>query len=126
MNEYELTLLNSMTVSDAHLDSLVKEITTLFPLCGEKIVNGRLRSCNIKVPRQRMRDSLRRVDPSGIQQRCRVVLLRRKYQVVSPNALWHVDGYHKFIRWRLVIQGGIDGYSRLITYLKWHLTILLH
>ena len=118
MNEYELSLLNSMAVSDAHLDSLVKEITTLFPLCGEKSVNGRLRSCNIRVPRQIIRDSLRRVDPSGIQQRCRGVLHRRKYQVASPNALWHVDGYHKLIRWRLVIHGGIDGYSRLITYLK--------
>ena len=52
MNEYELSLLNSMAVSDAHLDSLVREITTLFPLCGEKIVNGRFRSCNIRVPRK--------------------------------------------------------------------------
>ena len=118
MNEYELSLLNSMAVSDIHLDSLVKDISTLFPVCGEKIVNGRLRSCNIRVPRQRIRDSLRRVDPSGIQQRCRGVLQRRKYQVASPNDLWHVDGYHKLIRWKLVIHGGIDGYSRLITYLK--------
>ena len=84
MNEYELSLLNSMAVSD---DSLVKEISTLCPVCGEKIVNGRLRSCNIRVPRQRIRDSLRRVDASGIQQRCRGVLQRRKYQVASPNDL---------------------------------------
>ena len=34
-----------------------------------------------------------------------------------PNSLWHLDGYHKLIRWRLVIHGGIDGFSRLITYL---------
>ena len=54
MNEYELSLLNSMAVSDAHLDSLVKDISTLFPVCGEKIVNGRLRSYNIGVPRQRI------------------------------------------------------------------------
>ena len=36
----------------------------------------------------------------------------------SPNALWHIDGYHKLIRWRLVIHGGIDGFSRLIMFLK--------
>ena len=118
MKKYELSHLNSMSVSDAHLDSLVKEITFLFPKCGEKTVNGRLRSCNIRVPRQRIRDSLRRVDPSGIRERCRGVLHRRRYQVTSPNALWHLDGYHKLIRWRLVIHGGIDGYSRLVTYLK--------
>ena len=35
-----------------------------------------------------------------------------------PNSLWHLDGYHKLIRWQLVIHGGIDGFSRLITYLK--------
>ena len=38
--------------------------------------------------------------------------------MASPSALWQLDGYHKLIRWRLVIHGGIDGYSRLITYLK--------
>jgi len=37
---------------------------------------------------------------------------------VSPNALWHLDGYHKLIRLRIVIHGGINGYSRLVTYLK--------
>lgn len=28
------------------------------------------------------------------------------------------DGHHKLIRWRFVTHGGIDGYSRLIVYLK--------
>ena len=35
-----------------------------------------------------------------------------------PNSLWHIDGYHKLIRWRIVIHGGIDGYSRLPVYLQ--------
>lgn len=65
-----------------------------------------------------MRESIRRVNPSGIQARIRRVLHRRTYQVDSPNALWHLDGHHKLIRWRIVIHGGIDGYSRLITYLQ--------
>lgn len=43
---------------------------------------------------------------------------RRGYYVAGPNALWHLDGNHKLIRWRLVVHGGIDGYSRMITYLK--------
>eukprot|EP00111_Clytia_hemisphaerica_P011752 TCONS_00034514-protein len=29
-----------------------------------------------------------------------------------------MDGFHKLIRWRLVIHGCIDGYSRAITFLK--------
>jgi len=32
--------------------------------------------------------------------------------------LWHVDGYHKLIRWRIVVHGGIDGFSRVVVYLK--------
>ena len=28
-----------------------------------------------------------------------------------------LDGNHKLIRWKLVIHGGIDGYSRLIVFL---------
>lgn len=28
------------------------------------------------------------------------------------------DGYHKLIRWRFVTRGGIDGYSRMIVYLR--------
>lgn len=35
-----------------------------------------------------------------------------------PNALWHIGGYRKLIRWRYVIHGGIDGFSRLIVFLK--------
>jgi hypothetical protein len=30
----------------------------------------------------------------------------------------HLDGHHKLVRWRIVIHGAIDGYSRCITYLK--------
>ena len=46
------------------------------------------------------------------------MLHQRTYQVISPNALWHLDGYHKLIRWKIVIHGAIDGYSHLIMFLK--------
>ena len=29
-----------------------------------------------------------------------------------------MDGNHKMIRWRLIIHAGVDGFSRLITYIK--------
>ena len=44
-------------------------------------------------------------------------IYRRVYSVPSPNALWHLDGNHKMIRYRLVVHGAIDGFSRLITFL---------
>ena len=35
---------------------------------------------------------------------------------MSPNALWHVDGNHNW--WRIIVHGGIDGVSRVVTYLQ--------
>ena len=39
------------------------------------------------------------------------------YSVPSSNYLWHIDGLHCLIRWKVVIHGGIDGFSRRIVYL---------
>ena len=103
------------SLSDDELDHLV---VSLHPQSGEKTVVGQLRSQGIKIQRERVRQSLQRVDPTGIESRARKVLHRRVYQVSSPNSLWHCDGYHKLIRWNMVIHGAIDGYSRLIMYLK--------
>ena len=44
--------------------------------------------------------------------------MRRVYHAKGPNEVWHIDGHHKLIKWRLVTHGGIDGYSRLITFLR--------
>lgn len=58
-----------------------------------------------------------KIDPVGTALRWNQVLYRRKYSVHGPNALWHIDGHHKLIHWRLVVHACIDGYSRLIIYL---------
>ena len=42
---------------------------------------------------------------------------RRVYSVDGPNSLWHIDGNHKFIKWRFVVHGGIDVFLRTIVYL---------
>ena len=58
-----------------------------------------------------------RVDPSGVCKHLRQSLHQRKYSVAMPNSLWHIDGLHRLIRWRIVIHGAIDGFSRLPVYL---------
>lgn len=118
MNTWQLSARNYTIISDSELDEHVIELCTSYPRCGKKLVDGRLRAKGIRIQRQRVRDSLRRVDPSGIDSRMRSVLHRREYYVKSPNSLWHIDGHHKLIRWKIVIHGGIDGYSRLITFLQ--------
>ena len=45
---------------------------------------------------------------------------KRVYKVLWPKSLWHLDGHHSLIRWKLVIHGCIDGFSRQIMYLQCH------
>ena len=78
-------------------------------------MDGLLRAQGCIVQRQRIHDALWAADPEGVQFRLRHCLRRREYHVESPNALWYVDGYHKLVRWKIVIHGGIDGYSRIMS-----------
>jgi len=72
----------------------------------------------LRIQRIRVRMAMRRVDPAGAAIRWSEVHIRRRYNVYGANALWHIDTHYSLVRWRLVIAGGIDGYSRLITYLQ--------
>ena len=70
------------------------------------------------MPRHRVREIIRVQDPIAVLLRWTIATTRRKYSVPGPNALWHIDGLHKLIRWGFVVHGCIDGFSRMITYLK--------
>ena len=78
---------------------------------------GHLARRGITVPRAKLRASIHRVDPVNTAMRRSVAVRRRVYVASGPNAVWHIDGNHKLIRWRLVIHGGIDGFSRSVVYL---------
>ena len=93
----------------------------VFPLiadAGEVLLQGHLRPRNIHIRRKQLRDSIHRVDPRGPDSRRRPCIQHRVYSVPCPNYLWHVDGNHKLIRWRIVVHGAIDCFSRLVTFLK--------
>ena len=120
MLQYGLEALTHLTdFSDRLLDDMVAHFVASFPTAGQKTVEGHLISQGYRIQRWRIRDSLLRVDPWGVQQRSRRVLRRRRYSVLGPNSLWHIDGFHKLIRWRIiiVIHGGIDGFSDIPVYL---------
>lgn len=104
-------------INDHDLDTLVSRFVATFPNAGQNTLAGYLQSCNLHVQRQRIRNSMTRVDPLGIERRICGILHRREYRVKGPNSLWHIDGHHKLIRWRIVTHGGIDGYSRILVYL---------
>ena len=97
MHEFNLSSRSFTNISNNDLGEKVMEIVTLFPHCGEKLTQARLRSQGIKVTRARIREFIRRVDPSGVHERMSRVLRRQAYHVSSLNSLWHIDTYHKLI-----------------------------
>ena len=61
---------------------------------------------------------MRDVDKDGIQARRSGRLHRRTYHSQGPNHMWHIDSNHKLVRWNFIVSGGIDGFSRMIVFLK--------
>lgn len=100
--------------TDEELDRVVEEIRKEKPSVGLKFICARLRSKGVKMQRERVRKSMRRNDPIGVELRGRKAIRRRNYVVAGPDALWHMDGYHKLILWGIVIHGLIDGYCRTV------------
>ena len=138
MSEYNLTIAGTYTnITDAELDAVIGEAQREFPGWGNRQMYGFLLSQGIRTQYQRVRESQSRVDPEGTMLRRLQQTQRRKYSVPGPQHLWHMDGNHKLIRsnfinlywfsndyhvlyfrWKFIIHGCIDGYSRLIVYLK--------
>ena len=118
IQEYNLTAYQHMLIPDDELDQVTLAYVKQFPNCGQKSFAAFLLAQGMHVPRQKVRDSLLRVDPDGVMGRFKSAIKRRSYHVPGPNSVWHVDGYHKLIRWGIVIHGAVDGYSRLPVYLR--------
>ncbi|XP_019206542.2 uncharacterized protein LOC109196654 isoform X1 [Oreochromis niloticus] len=105
-------------ISNVDLDHLITEILTHTPGSGESYISGSLRGRGIRVQRWRVRERLRIVDPVGRALRRRRAIQRRVYNVTVPNQVWHIDTNHKLNPWGFVFHGGVDGYSRCITYMR--------
>ncbi len=108
------------SISNETLDNHVTEVLQMFPNCGYRRMLGFLTTRGIRMQEWRVRESMHRVDPDGVLLRTLQIQTthRRGYNVYSPKALYHMDGNHKLIRWRFVIHGAIDGFSRMIIFLR--------
>lgn len=105
------------SITDTELDFTIHEIKRNHPNDGERMIIGHLCRLGINVPRSRVRSSIHRIDPVNVTLRRNLAIRRRVYHSDGPNCVWHLDGYHKMVRWRLVIHGAVDGFSRSVVYL---------
>lgn len=105
-------------MDDTELDEVMISILEAFPTYGRRMIDGHLRFLGHHIPRSRIQGSYARVHgapSSGFGPRR---IQRRVYNVAGPNSLWHHDGQHGLIRWKIVFHGFIDGYSRLVTGIR--------
>ncbi len=118
LHELGMTCSKYTKISNHELDAIISGLVQRFPLSGVIMIWGHLKSLNIIVSRAKIHDSMLRICSDSIRSRQSNTAIRRKYSVPAPNCLWHIDGLHCLIRWRTVIHGGIDGFSRRIVYLR--------
>ena len=99
MSEYRISIsAQYANLTDDELDEIVGGIQRDHPMCGNQQMQGHLFSMGLRVQQHRIRESQRRVDPSGTIIRRLHTINRRKYRVRAPRSLYHIDGNHKLIR----------------------------
>jgi len=101
-------------ITDLEIDVLIRHFRKDKPRSGVRYAIGFFHQLGIRIQKRRIREAIRRVSPVAQVLQQRASIQRREYRVARPNAVWHVDGHHKLIRWGIVIHGFIDGYSRLV------------
>jgi hypothetical protein len=109
------------TLENDNLDNIIREYILDNPNRGEIMTWGYLLSQGYRVTREKLRESICRVDPVNRERRRKGAVVRRVYNVYGPHHLWHIDGNHKLIKvFRAVIHGCIDGFTRKIIFLHIH------
>ena len=100
MKEYGIRKsdLYSLMEDDKH-DQVIPSILKDFPNSGYRKMKGFLLSRGHRIQENKIRESMRRMDPEEILFRTLQSrpVVRRAYQVAGPLSLWHIDGNHILI-----------------------------
>ena len=102
IREYGIEYKKFTDLSDSRLEEIMASVKENHPSAGEVMLQGHLRAQGLHVQRNRLRTAIHQSDPIGTEARRRPPIRRRVYSVPCPNYLWHIDGNHKLIRWRMV------------------------
>ena len=116
LDKYGIDTNTYTNISESEIDKLLKQIKGEH--LGEVLLQGHLVHMNVKVPRAILCSAIHRINHANTVCRRSDVIHRRVYSSPHPNAVWHIDRNRKMIRWRLVIHAGVDGFSRVVVYIK--------
>jgi len=106
-----------IVVDDDELDAVIADFLDSQPGRGDQLIDGHLQALGIAHTRQRIRDSVHRVDLESRENRSKKKKKRVEYNVFTPHLLWHMDGWHKLTqKTGIVVHGCIDGASRKCIY----------
>ena len=72
----------------------------------------------VRVAKERVRCTLKCLDPEGVKESSRNVIKRRVYETFGHNDVYHIDGNDKLKIWGFCIHGCVDGFSRKLLWLK--------
>ena len=99
------------TITDEQLETEVNNLCTLYPNVGYRTIKGMLFSKGHRVQELRVRQAVQQCDPCGVLYRKLFMstnrIQRRTYSVSGPQALWHIDGNHKLIRYVRFLDRGL-------------------
>ena len=90
-------------ISDADLQEVITDIKTTMPEAGQAMIKGVLQGRGIYVSMARIQECISVVDPVNTALRWAAPRRRRVYSVPYPNAIWHIDGNHKLIRYTITM-----------------------
>lgn len=91
--EYRVMEEPSHTLTDDDLDEILGELRVELPEPGETMAARCVRSLGYRVPRQQLREGLRRIDPLSAALRWSTKTSRCPYTMSGPNCLWHIVSY---------------------------------
>eukprot|EP00794_Sanderia_malayensis_P001071 gene1071-411_t len=112
IEEYNLQNLQRFSdISDEDVDAVIKDYMSPHgSTTGEPFISGYFRSKGIFIPQSQVRNRIHRATLGAL-------ISCQTYYVPWSNSLWHIDGHHSLIRWKLVIHGCVDGKSRKVMFL---------
>ena len=100
MSEYGISIRQMYSnIADPELMELIAEAHISFPNAGYRFIRGWLMQRGLRVQEQRIRILMREVDPIGVTNQFFRSIRRCTYSVAGSQALWHLDGNHKLIRY---------------------------